>query len=100
MFWKVIVSAVLLVMLMPGRANAVQYPPTSQPTTTATVRPVVKTVQPKVVRQAKGKAGGVLARTGASNVTIALRIGVVLVVSGFLLYLFGRNRRAARTARI
>lgn len=94
MFWKVIVSAVLLVMLMPGRAHAVQYPPTTQPASTTTVRPVVKTVPPKVVPQ--GKAGGLLAKTGASNVAIALRIGVILVVFGFLLYLFGRNRRAAR----
>ncbi len=93
MFWKVIVSAVLLVMLMPGRAHAVQYPPTSQVGTTTIVR-VVKTVPPKVVPQAKAK--GLLARTGATNVAIALRIGVVLVVAGFLLYLFGRNRRAAR----
>lgn len=100
MFWKVIATAGLLVMLMPGKALAVQYPPESTTTTTnvvpTTLTSVVLTVPPKKVTTAQNKPRGALAKTGADSVATAVRVGVVLVVAGFVIYLAGRNRRAIK----
>ena len=108
MFWKVIVSvAFVVVLLTPGKALAAQYPPTTNGGTTTTkvgattttrkvgatttVKKVVKTVPPKPIVKART---GKLARTGAGDLATAVRIGVVLMVTGFVLYLAGRYRRA------
>jgi uncharacterized surface anchored protein len=50
-------------------------------------------------RPGDGQAGrndGRLPRTGADTIALLVRIGVVLLVAGFVLHLAGRNRRAAR----
>ena len=107
MFWKIIISVALFVMLTSGPALAVQYPP--QPTTTTTrigsttttqkvaatttVKKVITSPPKKVVQAKRGN----LARTGADNIAMAVRIGVVLMVAGFVLYLAGRYRRTTRT---
>lgn len=102
MFWKVIVSAVFLVVLTPGAALAVQYPPQSSTVAPTSVVPTTRVLvtssksrvnQPQPKRQA---ATGVLAKTGVGDLTTPVRAAVVLMVAGFVLYLFGRNRRSVR----
>ena len=116
--------AFVAVLLTPGKALAAQYPPTTNGGTTTTkvggttttkvggttttkvggtttttkvggttttVKKVVKTVPPKPIVKARS---GKLARTGAGDLATAVRIGVVLMVTGFVLYLAGRYRRA------
>ncbi len=104
MSWKVILmviaSAALSVMLTQGAA-AVQYPPVS--TVPSSVLPTslvaVTTTRPApritVPDPDPPRVGGNLARTGAGIAT-PLRIGVVLMAAGFVLYLVGRNRRLAK----
>lgn len=125
MFRKLIVSVALLVLLTPGVALAAQYPPTtSPPPTTSTTQPggTTSTTQPGGTTpttqpggttttstvlvgpnepnggqpQTRPPGGGALPRTGADTIALLVRIGVVLLVAGFVLYLAGRNRRAAR----
>ncbi len=66
-------------------------PGTSSPSTTIGVR-VLSSSSEAPTQSASGR----LPRTGADNIAAAVRIGVVLLVLGFLVYLVGRNRRAAR----
>jgi len=118
MFRKVIVVVALLVVLTPGDAFAVQYPPTTTPTTSPPTTcpecppPTTPTTQPGgttttstvLVGPDEPNGGqprtrppdGALPRTGADTIALLVRIGVVLLVAGFVLYLAGRNRRAAR----
>ena len=105
MFWKLIASTALLLTLMTsGTAHAVQYPPES--TTSSSVlgtSTVVATTAPRRVTVVNRPdrvqvSGGKLARTGSSNVANAVRVGVLLMLVGFVIYLVGR-RRAVRGQR-
>ena len=97
MLRKIIVSTAVFFMLSTGNASAqVQYPPesttTTQPGATTTTRPGVA---PTVPPGNPPRVGGFLARTGVDGIASAVRVGTILLVVGFLLYLVGRNRRAA-----
>ncbi len=118
MFRKSVVSLVLLVLLavlVPGTAGAVQYP--LEPTTDPPVEKVVKgpgTEDPESPKaedpespkaedakspKAKFKAAsaGKLPKTGTDNVALLLRTGVVLLVAGFVFNQSGRVRSTGRS---
>lgn len=114
MAWKMIVSAALLVVvLMAGTAQAQQYPPESTTTSisvlptsvvqTTTTRATSTTRQTNVNvsdnRNDGAQVAGRLARTGGGNVATAVRVGVLLMVAGFVIYLVGRRRRALQGQR-
>lgn len=110
MFRKSVVSLALLVLLavlVPGTAGAVQYP--LEPTTDPPVEKVVKdpgTEDPESPKaedakssKAKFKAAsaGKLPKTGTDNVALLLRTGVVLLVAGFVFNQSGRVRSTGRS---